>query len=157
MCMHEQEHPCINQRTTDRMNQQRVQESDELLSCIHHMCVCVSLVDSLVSSLGFVPIHVLQRTNTNKHTNAIAVRTYKMISLRFECTALQKRAIQRETDKPASTFNCRLYRQNEFTVGTRQLCMLVTLIFRNEQRFTNRLNNPFNETYLVRYPRLAAI
>lgn len=109
MCMHEQEHPCINQPTNvhpiqHTMNMNAHREREWANSFMH--LVCVSSYDSL----SFY-VHVLQRIHTIKHTNAIAVRVcvhtaHRSLALFAYMFALSWRYERlRETDKPALTSN----------------------------------------------------
>lgn len=43
MCMHEQEHPCINQRTTDRPNEPTASIGERRATLMHtsHVCMCL--------------------------------------------------------------------------------------------------------------------
>lgn len=43
MCMHEQEHPCINQRTTDRPNEPTANIGERRATLMHtsHVCMCL--------------------------------------------------------------------------------------------------------------------
>lgn len=127
MCMHALQptksiHALINE-------QQPTHERTVCIFCALYLCsLCLIRSRFLVLSPRFARHHY-----NHIHIAAASMYTHRR-SLRFVYIlsfCLFTRALfcslsgRRETDKPASKSNSRHYRQNEFTVGTRQLCMLV--------------------------------